>query len=475
MAKLYGIDVSSNQGERVVRDAQCDFAIVKMSGNPQSYAWNYVNPYAKQQAADATRKHGLLGLYHFTWGKQAEVEAEFFVKQVKALGYLGKAMLVIDYEAEAIERGQTWVKKFAKRVEQLAGYKPVIYASGSVIVGQNLFSLGYPIWCANYPAGYDAIGGYNPRGSIYAGCEKAIMWQYTSQGYIKGYDGPLDCNVFYGDAVKFKSYMGPQAKPTPKPTPKPSTAPTIKLKRGQIAADIHKRMVNDERFGYSWEERWGHTPERWSCGALVFSIMVGDYDCSSSAITAWALALTGTKYADIIKQATYTGNMRSVFVRSGLFEWKPISFIASPGDLYLNEANHVAICQQQVPDELSEFSWGDNGAYGNRRGDQSGYESRVNPFYDYPWDGILHYNGKADNTIKLTDGTYQVTVDNCHARAKRATSSTDKGAIAKGSKLKLTNLQKNSSGNIWGKIASGKYKGAYVLVATKKQIRLAKI
>ena len=166
--------------------------------------------------------------------------------------------------------------------------------------------------------------------------------------------------------------------------------------RGDVAAAIHKRMVRDERFGYSWEERWGATPEKWTVGGVPFSINVGDYDCSSSAITAWGKALAGTKYEGCLSGATYTGNMRSVFVKSGLFEWKPASFIASPGDLYLSEANHVAVCQRQVPDELSEFSWGDNGAYGNRRGDQSGWESRVNPYYDYPWDGILHYNGKAD-------------------------------------------------------------------------------
>ena len=230
--QLFGIDVSSNQPKRVVRDVDNAFAIVKMSGNPQGYDWNYVNPYAKQQAADAIAKHGLLGLYHFTWGKQAEVEAEFFVKCVKELGYLGKAMLVIDYEAEATERGSTWVKKFAKRVEELAGYKPVIYASGSVIVGQSLFSLGYPIWCANYPMGYDRIDGYNPRGSIYGGCEKAVLWQFTSQGYLSGYDGPLDMDAFYGTVDDFKALMGAQKAADAK-----SAASTSSKKPAKLAVD----------------------------------------------------------------------------------------------------------------------------------------------------------------------------------------------------------------------------------------------
>ena len=207
---LCGIDVSSNQPKRIVRDVANQFAIVKMSGNPQGYDWNYVNPHAKQQAADAVAKHGLVGFYHFTYGIQAATEAEFFVKQVKSLGYLGKAMLVIDYEGEAVKRGQTWVKSFADRVKKLAGYKPVIYASGSVITSQNLFSLGYPIWCANYSKGYARIDGYVTRGcTIYPGCEKAVLWQFTSSGYLKGYAGPLDLDVFYGTVSDFKKLMKP--------------------------------------------------------------------------------------------------------------------------------------------------------------------------------------------------------------------------------------------------------------------------
>jgi hypothetical protein len=51
-----------------------------------------------------------------------------------------------------------------------------------------------------------------------------------------------------------------------------------------------------------------------------------------------------------------------------LFEWLGMSFVAEPGDLHLSEANHVAMCQTQYPDVLSEFSWGDNGAYGDQGG-----------------------------------------------------------------------------------------------------------
>ncbi|MBQ9001691.1 MAG: hypothetical protein IJ087_07555 [Eggerthellaceae bacterium] len=168
------------------------------------------------------------------------------------------------------------------------------------------------------------------------------------------------------------------------------------MRLNEIAAEIHRRMCEDDRFGYSWEERYGAVWETWEIGGRKYRIRVGDYDCSSSTITAWSVALQGTPWEGALDGAVTTHNMRSVFVGSRLFEWLGMSFLAEPGDLYLSEANHVAMCQTQYPDVLSEFSWGDNGAYGNQRGDQGGWEASVHGYYDYPWDGILHFIGEGD-------------------------------------------------------------------------------
>ena len=150
------------------------------------------------------------------------------------------------------------------------------------------------------------------------------------------------------------------------------------------AAAWAEAVAAEDRHGYDQQNRWGP-----------------DYDCSSLVISAFEAAGAGVKS----RGATYTGNMRDVFVGSGLFEWKPISFIASPGDLYLNESDHVAMCQRQVPDELSEFSISETGGTTGKRGDQTGHEAAVNPYYDYPWDGILHYNGKADTAAAQPDSS----------------------------------------------------------------------
>ena len=221
MTKLYGVDVYSGEGKNILDKIDYDFAIVKVSGNPQDYAWNYVNPYAAEQAKDCMKKTGLLGLYHFTWGKEnPNTEADFFISEVKKMGYLGKAMLCIDYEAQATRRGRAWVGKFADRIAGKTGQTPIIYASSSVIKEQKLYKLGYPLWCANYYKGYDKIYGYNTSGCV-IGFADSLLWQFTSSGRLKGYNGNLDLNVFYGTADDFRKYMHGKGE-TPSPKPKKS-------------------------------------------------------------------------------------------------------------------------------------------------------------------------------------------------------------------------------------------------------------
>lgn len=174
-----------------------------------------------------------------------------------------------------------------------------------------------------------------------------------------------------------------------------------------IAAQIHANMCNDDRFGYDWGERHGGPDTvTWNIEGRDYTINVGDFDCSSSVITAWQMALEGTDYEGALDGASYTGNMRSVFEGSGLFysSWSA----ASRGDVYLNDESHTAMCQDGGYDDvfgydcLSEFCIGETGGvYGNERGDQTGYEAYIHGFYDYPWDPQLKYNGGADASRKV--------------------------------------------------------------------------
>jgi len=96
--------------------------------------------------------------------------------------------------------------------------------------------------------------------------------------------------------------------------------------------------------------------------------------------------------------ASYTGNMRECLLATGLFRWVPIDKqpYAQRGDIYLSEANHTAMCTSDEPDMLCQFSISENGTIYGQQGDQTGRESLIKPYYNFPWDGILAYNHKAD-------------------------------------------------------------------------------
>lgn len=218
---MNGIDVSSNQPANICTLVDYDFAIVKVSGNPQGYAWDYVNPYWRQQAADALAKCGCLGLYHFTWGKAAETEADFFLAQIG--DYVGRAVLVIDYEGEAVRLGREWLRAFIRRIVERTGVNPMVYAGSADIIAQDLVQLcrdeNCGLWSANYWQGYNRIDGYDSS-ACRMDVAGSAMWQFTSTGYLDGYGHGLDLNHFFGDADAWRAYAaGDGCVPEPKDPP----------------------------------------------------------------------------------------------------------------------------------------------------------------------------------------------------------------------------------------------------------------
>lgn len=118
------------------------------------------------------------------------------------------------------------------------------------------------------------------------------------------------------------------------------------------------------------------------------SIQGGDRDCSSAIISAY-------QAVGLDVNASYTGNMADVFLQTGEFEHWGLDQIAQRGDIYLNHANHTAMCVDDGSgaygyDALAEFSLSENGGIYGEVGDQTGWESHICGYYDYPWDCILH-------------------------------------------------------------------------------------
>lgn len=179
-----------------------------------------------------------------------------------------------------------------------------------------------------------------------------------------------------------------------------------------IAATIMEHLVDHNAHGYTQGGgRIGDgTTETMTIDGETYTFAGGDRDCSSAVIDCWRTALDHTDFAGALDAATYTGNMESVFVGSGLFTRHPMGdgYIAKRGDVYLfddrpTNRGHTAMCISAVPDMLAEFSINEfGGIVGGQVGDQTGHEAKRGNYYDFPWSIILAYNGKADD-MALTD------------------------------------------------------------------------
>lgn len=126
-------------------------------------------------------------------------------------------------------------------------------------------------------------------------------------------------------------------------------------------------IASDASHGYDQSSRWGP-----------------NYDCSSFVISAF-------KAAGLSLTATYTGNMKYDFLRSGFVVVTDGSLVR--GDVLLHEQNHTAIylgAGRIVQASINERG----GITGGQSGDQTGSEITVRGYYDYPWDVVLRYTGE---------------------------------------------------------------------------------
>ena len=207
-ANMHGIDVSSWQTGIDTYSIDADFVISKATEGT-----TYVNPDCDRAYQGALRSGKKVGVYHYASGGNATEEAKFFVNNIK--GYIGDAILILDFEGNAINRGVAWAKTWLDTVYNLTGVKPLIYMSNSVVNRFDWSSVregNYGLWNAGYYDGYITKYGYisNPPliGSLGAWSDCIAMYQYTSSGRLPGWSGNLDFNIFYGDESAWDAYAG---------------------------------------------------------------------------------------------------------------------------------------------------------------------------------------------------------------------------------------------------------------------------
>lgn len=206
---LKGIDISKWQAGIDLSKINCDFVIIKATEGK-----SYVDPSCDIFFQEALNLNKKIGIYHFANNSDntAEQEADWFIKNTK--GYIGKAIPILDFEDKGATHDVAWAKKWLDRVAEAYGCKPLIYMSESVVNSYDWSSVAnanYGLWVAKYrdnnaDYNYDmSNAGRNPavrHWKFYA------LWQWTSSGRLDGYNGNLDCNVFYGDKEAWDKYIG---------------------------------------------------------------------------------------------------------------------------------------------------------------------------------------------------------------------------------------------------------------------------
>lgn len=142
------------------------------------------------------------GFYHYARNNDAVQEAEYFVDNT--LGYFNKGIPILDWEEN---QSVNWVNAFVRRVHDKTGIWPWIYANpwrfmqGGVEPNCMRWVASYPL--VTHPTFEQAKGWDCPSCDQFVGA-----WQFCSDGRVSGYDGNLDCNLFYGTKEAWNKYAG---------------------------------------------------------------------------------------------------------------------------------------------------------------------------------------------------------------------------------------------------------------------------
>lgn len=198
---LYGPDISNYQAGISFGRVPADLVAIYATGGTA-----VGNPSLHAQVADAKANGARVLLYHYARETGAQgtpgQEAQHFLDTVAGLDADG---YVLDWEDPPSVPYTAWAKEWLDTVRAATGKTVWIYVSFADLGRADYSAIhdaGYPLWEAAYVLGYQRIDGYTvPGGQAkvpYWGDPQ--MWQFTSSGYLPGWGGALDLNVFYGTA-----------------------------------------------------------------------------------------------------------------------------------------------------------------------------------------------------------------------------------------------------------------------------------
>ncbi|WP_066622632.1 glycoside hydrolase family 25 protein [Rufibacter roseus] len=203
---LRGIDVSRYQlmiNWDTMKDDNISFAFIKATEGAylkdSYFARNWVQ----------SQKHGIKrGAYHFylPW-VDAKAQVDHFTSQVSLSP--GDLAPVLDIETFAPditdEELREGIRTWLTLAEQHYGVKPIIYTN-QTYYNRKLKGhfTDYPFWIAKY---HHTKPTTHPE-------DKMHFWQYSERGRLRGIDGAVDMNYFYGGMAALETLCVPANAPS---------------------------------------------------------------------------------------------------------------------------------------------------------------------------------------------------------------------------------------------------------------------
>ena len=216
---MYGIDISNHQKNIDLTAGKYDFAIIKATEGV-----SFTDQSFKKFAVQLTRLNKLVGCYHFARPdlhgtfSDMEKEADWFISVVRNAGLLNKAILVLDWETEPMDR-EDLLNAFILRVENQTGITPFIYGSKSKLNSwKNWWAISHcPIWMAVWPSLSRPSVGIDPGFTKPDKTVNWTIWQYTSTGTYPNYNGNIDLDYCELTADEWKKLAGMKTEPVEVP------------------------------------------------------------------------------------------------------------------------------------------------------------------------------------------------------------------------------------------------------------------
>ena len=198
--------------------------------------------------------------------------------------------------------------------------------------------------------------------------------------------------------------------------------------KAQKAVDYAVAIARDDSHGYDQVDRWGNP----------------NFDCSGLVITAYEKAGVPVK----TNGATYTGNMRKVFLKTGFTDVTSKVNLKTTagmkvGDVLLAEGKHTALYTGSG--QLVHASINEKGkATGGATGDQTQKEICVRPYYNYPWGCVLRLSEADTGAADFKSvGTVTVTGSAVNVRTGGSTAYKVIAVAKKGDVLQYDGTQQN--------------------------------